>query len=186
MQLEQIDPYRWRIPKTGMMRVPGIIYCAESGIRAVAQDGSGQQVANVAMLPGILKAAMAMPDIHLGYGFPIGGVAAFDWKTGVICPGGVGYDINCGVRLATTSLTEDDIRPGLPALVNGLFQAAPSGVGATGAIRLSNADLKQVLKQGSSWAVAQGFGQESDIAHTEENGCLFQADPALLTTKALE
>ena len=186
MQLEPLDPYRWQIPKTGQMRVPGIIYASEAGIRTLNQDGSLQQVANVATLPGIVKAAMAMPDIHLGYGFPIGGVAAFDWQTGVISPGGVGYDINCGVRLATTALTENEIRPQLELLVNALFQAVPSGVGSTGPVRLSIPDLKQVLKKGSPWAVAQGFGEDADIAHTEENGCLSQADPGLLSAKALE
>ena len=186
MHLEPLDPYRWQIPKTGKMRVPGIIYTDASGITALHQDGSLQQVANVATLPGIVTAAMAMPDIHLGYGFPIGGVAAFDWKTGVISPGGVGYDINCGVRLATTALTKKDISSRLPALADALFQAVPSGVGSTGAVRLRTADLKKVLKEGSAWAVAQGFGRESDIAHTEENGCLDQADPDLLSPRALE
>jgi tRNA-splicing ligase RtcB (3'-phosphate/5'-hydroxy nucleic acid ligase) len=152
----------------------------------MSRDGSLQQVANVATLPGIVKAAMAMPDIHLGYGFPIGGVAAFDWETGVISPGGVGYDINCGVRLATTALTEDDIRPHLELLANHLFQAVPSGVGSTGPVKLSGPDLKQVLKQGSAWAVARGFGEDADIEYTEENGCLSRADPALLSPRALE
>jgi tRNA-splicing ligase RtcB (3'-phosphate/5'-hydroxy nucleic acid ligase) len=186
MQLERLDPYRWQIPKTGEMRVPGIIYSSEAGIKSLKQDGSMQQVANVATLPGIVKAALAMPDIHLGYGFPIGGVAAFDWQTGVISPGGVGYDINCGVRLATTALTQAEIHPHLEPLINHLFTAVPSGVGSTGPLRLSGTDLKQVLKQGSPWAVAQGFGQDSDIAHTEENGCLANADPNLLSKKALE
>lgn len=186
MHLEPLDPFRWQIPKTGKMRVPGIIYTDASGINALHQDGSLQQVANVATLPGIVTAAMAMPDIHLGYGFPIGGVAAFNWKTGVISPGGVGYDINCGVRLATTALTKKDISSRLPALADALFQAVPSGVGSTGPVRLGTADLKNVLKQGSTWAVAQGFGQDSDIAHTEENGCLDQADPDLLSPRALE
>jgi tRNA-splicing ligase RtcB (3'-phosphate/5'-hydroxy nucleic acid ligase) len=186
MQLEPLDPYRWQIPKTGQMRVPGIIYSSAAGIKALKQDGSVQQVANVATLPGIVKAAMAMPDIHLGYGFPIGGVAAFDWQTGVISPGGVGYDINCGVRLATTALTEDQIRPHLEPLANSLFQAVPSGVGSTGPVKLSGPDLKQVLTQGSAWAVARGFGEPSDITHTEENGCLSQADPALVSPRALE
>ncbi len=186
MQLEQIDPYRWQIPKTGDMRVPGIIYTSAAGRRVIEKDGSVQQVANVATLPGIVKAAMAMPDIHLGYGFPIGGVAAFDWNTGVISPGGVGYDINCGVRLATTGLTKDDILSRLPELADALFQAVPAGVGSSGTVRLAATDLKKVLKQGSAWAVAQGFGRDSDVAHTEENGCLEQADPELLSSRALE
>jgi tRNA-splicing ligase RtcB len=186
MHLEPLDPYRWQIPKTGQMRVPGIIYSSEAGIRAMSRDGSLQQVANVATLPGIVKAAMAMPDIHLGYGFPIGGVAAFDWDTGVISPGGVGYDINCGVRLATTALTEKEVRPHLEPLASQLFQAVPAGVGSKGSVRLSVRDLKQVLTRGSAWAVAQGFGEDSDIEHTEENGCLSQADPGLLSDRALE
>ena len=186
MQLEKIDPYRWQIPKTGDMRVPGIIYTSAAGRRVIEKDGSVQQVANVATLPGIVKAAMAMPDIHLGYGFPIGGVAAFDWNTGVISPGGVGYDINCGVRLATTGLTKNDILSHLPELADALFQAVPAGVGSSGTVRLCAADLKKVLKQGSAWAVAQGFGRDSDVAHTEENGCLEQADPELLSPRALE
>jgi len=186
MHLAPLDPFRWQIPKTGQMQVPGIIYTDASGIRALHRDGSLQQVANVATLPGIVTAAMAMPDIHLGYGFPIGGVAAFDWKTGVIPPGGVGYDINCGVRLATTALTKNEITSRLPALANALFQAVPAGVGSTGPVRLKPADLKKVLKQGSAWAVAQGFGRDADIAHTEENGCLDQADPDLISPKAFE
>ncbi len=139
----------------------------------------------MATLPGIVKAAMAMPDIHLGYGFPIGGVAAFDWDTGVISPGGVGYDINCGVRLATTALSEKEVRPHLETLANHLFQTVPSGVGSKGSVRLSVRELKQVLTQGSAWAVAQGFGEGRDIEHTEENGCLAQADPGLLSDRAL-
>ena len=186
MNLVQLDPYRWQIPKTGQMRVPGIIYSSEADIRGMRQDGSLRQVANVATLPGIVKAALAMPDIHLGYGFPIGGVAAFDWDTGVISPGGVGYDINCGVRLATTALTEKEVRPHLEPLANQLFQAVPSGVGSKGSIRLSVPDLKQVLTQGSAWAVARGFGEDSDIEYTEENGCLAQADPGRLSDRALE
>ncbi len=186
MHLEPLDPYRWQIPKTGEMRVPGIIYTDAAGINALHQDGSLQQVANVATLPGIVTAAMAMPDIHLGYGFPIGGVAAFDWKTGVISPGGVGYDINCGVRLATTALTKNEIISHLAPLADALFQAVPSGVGSTGPVRLRSADLKKVLKQGSTWAVAQGFGRDSDITHTEENGCLDQADPDLVSPRALD
>lgn len=186
MQIDPLAPYRWQIPKTGQMRVPGIIYSSESGIRAMSRDGSLQQVVNVATLPGIVKAAMAMPDIHLGYGFPIGGVAAFDWDTGVISPGGVGYDINCGVRLATTALSEKEVRPHLETLANHLFQTVPSGVGSKGSVRLSVRELKQVLTQGSAWAVAQGFGEGRDIEHTEENGCLAQADPGLLSDRALE
>ncbi|MBE9530598.1 MAG: RtcB family protein, partial [Proteobacteria bacterium] len=117
MEIKKIDKYRWELPKTGAMRVPGIIYATESMLKAEKQKEPLKQVANVATLPGILKASLAMPDMHWGYGFPIGGVAAFDWESGIISPGGVGYDINCGVRLATTSLVEKEVRPKLENLV---------------------------------------------------------------------
>ena len=130
MEIKKIDKYRWELPKTGNMRVPGIIYATESMLNADKQKEPLKQVANVATLPGILKASLAMPDMHWGYGFPIGGVAAFDWESGIISPGGVGYDINCGVRLATTSLVEKEVRPKLENLVNALFQGIPSGVGS--------------------------------------------------------
>ena len=118
MQLRQIDTYRWEIPMTGSMRVPGIVYASADMLKGSDQKEPLKQVANVATLPGILKASLAMPDMHWGYGFPIGGVAAFDWQTGVVSPGGVGYDINCGVRLAATDLVEKDVRPKLESLVN--------------------------------------------------------------------
>jgi tRNA-splicing ligase RtcB len=145
-----------------------------------------KQVANVATLPGIVGASLAMPDMHWGYGFPIGGVAAFDWQSGVISPGGVGYDINCGVRLATTTLVEKEIRPKLADLVNALFQEVPSGVGSKGSIKLSIPEEKKVLKKGSRWAVSQGFGTDEDIEHTEDGGCMPNADPDLLSKRALE
>jgi len=155
--VKKIDTYRWEVPKTGAMRVPGIIYATESMLAGSSQNEPLKQVANVATLPGILKASLAMPDMHWGYGFPIGGVAAFDWESGVISPGGVGYDINCGVRLATTSLIEKEIRPKLKALVDALFRDIPAGVGSTGSIKLSIPEVKKVLKNGSRWAVSQGL-----------------------------
>ena len=186
IELRKIDKYRWEVPKTGEMRVPGIIYASEKMLKGEKQNEPLKQVANVATLPGILKASMAMPDMHWGYGFPIGGVAAFDWETGIISPGGVGYDINCGVRLATTALVEKEVRPKLKDLVNSLYQNIPSGVGSTGSIKLSVKEEKKVLKQGSRWAVSQGFGNDMDIEHTEDNGCMPNADPDVLSNRALE
>jgi len=186
IELKRIDKYRWEVPKTGEMRVPGIIYASEQMLKGEKQNEPLKQVANVATLPGILKASMAMPDMHWGYGFPIGGVAAFDWETGIISPGGVGYDINCGVRLATTALVEKEVRPKLKDLVNALYQNIPSGVGSTGSIKLSVKEEKKVLKQGSRWAVRQGFGSDMDIEHTEDNGCMPNADPDVLSNRALE
>ncbi len=185
-ELKQIDKYRWEVPKTGAMRVPGIVYSSASMLQAEKQKEPLKQVANVATLPGIIKASLAMPDMHWGYGFPIGGVAAFDWESGVISPGGVGYDINCGVRLAVTSLVEKDVRPKLENLVNALYRGIPSGVGSTGSIKLSVSEEKKVLKQGSRWALRQGLGEDSDIEHTEDSGCMPNADPGIVSERALE
>jgi len=182
--LNRIDDYRWEIPCTGDMNVPGMVYASESLLQATDSQDAFTQVVNVASLPGIVKASMAMPDMHWGYGFPIGGVAAFDWETGIISPGGVGYDINCGVRLAGTLLTESEIRPKLESLVNALYQNIPCGVGSTGSINLSPSDQKQVLKTGSLWAVRQGLGADLDLEHTEDGGCLPDADPSEVSEKA--
>ena len=184
--INKIDKYRWQIPKTGAMRVPGIVYATESMLKGGTGNEPLKQVANVATLPGILKAALAMPDMHWGYGFPIGGVAAFDWNSGVISPGGVGYDINCGVRLAVTSLVEKEIRPKLKTLVDALFRDIPSGVGSTGPIKLSYPEEKKVLKNGSRWAVSHGLGEPSDLEYTEDGGCMENADPGIVSQRALE
>ncbi len=186
MELKKIDEYRWELPKTGAMRVPGIIFTSAAMLNTIQQEESLKQVANVATLPGILKASLAMPDIHWGYGFPIGGVAAFDWDSGIISPGGVGYDINCGVRLAGTSLIEKDVRPKLANLVNALYQNIPSGIGSKGTVKLSVKEEKKVLKEGSRWAVRQGFGDDLDIEHTEDGGCMPNADPDMVSQRALE
>lgn len=186
MEIKKIDQYRWELAKTGDMRVPGIIYATESMLEGSPQKEPLKQVANVATLPGIVKASFAMPDMHWGYGFPIGGVAAFDWESGIISPGGVGYDINCGVRLATTSLMEKEIRPKLEELVNILYQNIPSGIGSTGSIKLSISDEKKVLKEGSRWVVKQGFGTKDDLEHTEDGGCMPNADPEVISKRALE
>ena len=186
MELKQIDTYRWEVPRTGRMLVPGIVYSSADLLNAPKQNEPLKQVANVATLPGILKASLAMPDMHWGYGFPIGGVAAFDWETGIVSPGGVGYDINCGVRLAGTSLVEKEVRPRLEELVNSLYQHIPCGVGSTGTIRLSTKEEKKVLTQGSAWAVKQGYGDQADLDHTEDGGCMEGADPETVSKRALE
>tara|TARA_B100001971_G_scaffold212025_1_gene241053 strand:- start:1377 stop:2828 length:1452 start_codon:yes stop_codon:yes gene_type:complete len=186
MELKQIDKYRWELSKTGSMRVPGIVYATDEMIKGDQQNEPLKQVANVATLPGIIKASLAMPDMHWGYGFPIGGVAAFDGETGIISPGGVGYDINCGVRLATTSLVEKEVRPKQEDLVNALYQNIPSGIGSTGSIKLSISEEKKVLTHGSRWAVQQGFGIDSDLDHTEDSGCMENADPDVVSNRALE
>ncbi len=170
--LKKIDPFRWEIPKTYKrgMRVPGIIFASESMIAQIKKDNAPEQVANVATLPGIVRASMAMPDIHWGYGFPIGGVAAFDAEEGIISPGGVGYDINCGVRLLTTNLDEKDVRPRIKELVDKIFVNVPSGVGETGKLRLSFQELNKVLDQGAKWAVENGYGWDEDLERIEEGG----------------
>jgi tRNA-splicing ligase RtcB len=186
MYIRQIDTYRWEIPRSGQMLVPGIVYANADLFKIPGQDQPLKQVANVACLPGILKASLAMPDMHWGYGFPIGGVAAFDWDTGVVSPGGVGYDINCGVRLARTDLVEAEVRPRLTDLVNRLYQDIPCGVGSTGSIRLSTKEEKKVLTQGSAWAVRQGYGEQADLDHTEDGGSLPGAAPEAVSKRALE
>lgn len=187
-KLEKIDDYRWRIPMDYQqgMRVPGIIYADDKMIKSVRLDQAPQQVANVAHLPGLVGASMAMPDIHWGYGFPIGGVAASDAQEGVISPGGVGYDINCGVRLVRTDLERSDIQKHLKPLVERIFQNVPSGVGSTGKLRLSPKDEANVLRDGAAWAVSQGFGWQEDIQRTEQQGCIQGADPDALSPRALE
>ena len=186
MEIKQLDTYRWEIPRTGRMNVRGVIYSSADLMNIPGQEQPLKQVANVACLPGILKASLAMPDMHWGYGFPIGGVAAFDWDAGIVSPGGVGYDINCGVRLAGTALVEKEVRPKLADLVDGLYRTIPCGVGSTGAIRLSTKEEKKVLTRGSGWAVAQGYGNQSDLEHTEDSGCLPGAAPETVSARALE
>jgi tRNA-splicing ligase RtcB len=186
MELKKIDDFRWELPRQGSMRVPGKIFASRAMLKGAQQVEPLKQVSNVATLPGIVKASMAMPDMHWGYGFPIGGVAAFDWQKGIISPGGVGYDINCGVRLATSALEEKDVQPRLEELVNALFREIPCGIGSTGSLKLSLKEERRVLKEGSQWAVKQGFGDPSDIDNTEESGCMPNADPDAVSQRAME
>lgn len=184
--LRQIDAYRWEIPVESVpgMRVPGRIYADEALIEQIREDQAITQVANVATLPGIVGRSVAMPDIHWGYGFPIGGVAAMDLDEGVISPGGVGYDINCGVRLISTRLTEDEVRPHIEHLASSLFHNVPSGVGATGRIKLSADDLDAVLRDGAAWVVRRGLGWSRDLDRIEARGAIPGADPEQVSRRA--
>jgi tRNA-splicing ligase RtcB len=187
MKLQQIDQFRWRIPREGKMRVDGIVYADAAMMSDIRQDESLKQVANVAHLPGIVGASLAMPDIHWGYGFPIGGVAATDAEDGVVSPGGVGYDINCGVRLVASRLTRADVTPRLRDIVKTMYRRVPTGVGAHRRdLRLSTVDLKGVLRHGASWAIDRGFGRVEDLDYLEEGGALTWADPALVSERAFE
>jgi len=185
--LQRIDEVRWLLPKgyKAGMRVPGLIISTGKLIRGV-EKMSVDQLANVATLPGIYKYSLAMPDMHSGYGFPIGGVAAFDAHEGVISPGGVGFDINCGVRLLRTDLRESEVRPKLKQLVERLFFNVPSGLGSRGKVRLSPAQLDEVISMGARWAVENGYGWEEDLAHTEEGGMMEGADPSAIGRRAKE
>ena len=187
-ELKKITPNLWEIPKSGEMQVPGRIYISQSmAEKSLQNDQSLQQVINVAHLPGIQRYSLAMPDIHWGYGFPIGGVAATDIAEGVISPGGVGYDINCGVRLATTKLEYNSVKERIELLISNLFDNIPTVVGAHGAIKkLSVKELKKVLTRGSAWALENNLGESSDIDFTEENGTLKNADPDIVSARAIE
>src|SRR6266436_4820714 len=187
VELQRINDYVWEIPRQGGMRVPGRIYASEKLMAELRDDPALEQVANVAHLPGIVGHALAMPDIHWGYGFPIGGVAAVDAEEGAISPGGIGFDINCGVRLLRTALAADELGPHLARVADALYQAIPAGVGSEGAIpRLTQAEEKQMLARGAAWAVARDFGRTSDLEATEEGGCLRDADPGAVSDTALE
>lgn len=186
-ELIKIDDWRWKIEKSGKMLVEGLIFASERMIPDILRDNGHVQVRNVAHLPGIQLKSMAMPDIHWGYGFPIGGVAAMDIEEdGVISPGGVGYDINCGCRLIATNLNKSDLEGREEDLGRALFRKIPVGVGSTGAIKLSRAELKNVLRLGSRWAVQNGYGYSEDIEHTENQGCMSDADPDAVSQKAYE
>ncbi|MHB8770619.1 MAG: RtcB family protein [Syntrophales bacterium] len=185
--LQKLSDTVWELPpsyKEGM-RVPARIYATEQLIHAM-DDGVFDQVTNVACLPGIIRAAFCMPDGHWGYGFPIGGVAAMDPRSGVISPGGIGFDINCGMRLVLTNLTYDEVKPRLRDLVDRLFARIPCGVGSRGFLRLSRADFRTVMAEGSRWALNSGYGWPEDLELTEEGGCFPGADPGKVSEKAVE
>ncbi|MGD0036556.1 MAG: RtcB family protein, partial [Bacteroidota bacterium] len=186
MILKKLDDYRFVIPKSFQegMKVEGLIYANDELIIAIEKDQTLTQVANVATLPGLVGRSLAMPDAHQGYGFAIGGVAASDIEKGVVSAGGVGFDINCGVRLLASNILLDEAKPKLDALLNKLFRDIPCGTGKSGIIDLSFEQLDEVLKKGASWAVENGYGTLSDLDHIEECGTLVSADPKEVSHRA--
>jgi tRNA-splicing ligase RtcB len=187
IKVQQIDECRWRIPREGAMRTEGLIFASLQMMQDLRREQALEQVCNVATLPGIVGPSMAMPDIHWGYGFPIGGVAAFDADEGVVSPGGVGYDINCGVRLLRSNLDADQIRPHLGRLADALFRNVPSGVGSHRSdFKLSVNKEKRVLVKGAAWAVQRGFGEAADLEYIEGGGVIAGADPDMVSERALE
>ena len=183
-RLKRRGPCEWELPASGRMRVPGVIFASKELVQAM-DDKVAEQVANVASLPGIVDASYAMPDAHWGYGFPIGGVAAFDAdEGGVVSAGGVGFDISCGVRTLYTGLREADLAAVKKRLADLLFARIPAGVGSTGALRLSAAQMDAMLRGGARWAVKEGYGSEADLARIEEHGCVAGADPTAVSDMA--
>jgi len=185
---EQINEYVWELPQAydGRMRVPARIYGNEEIFEAAFRDSSVAQLMNVAMLPGIVKYAMAMPDMHQGYGFPIGGVAAFRYDQGIISPGGVGYDINCGVRMLASQIDYPALEPYLKDLITAIDRNCPSGVGGKGAVQLSDKELDDVLERGAQWALSKGYAQRDDLERTESRGCIAGAQAGTVPSRAKE
>ncbi len=185
-ELVRVDETCWEIPATARddMRVPARVFADQELLAAIAGDRALEQLENVATLPGIVEAALAMPDIHQGYGFPVGGVAAMELPDGVVSPGGVGYDINCGVRLLALPLSATELEERRVALVHELSRAIPAGAGHEGPLGLSTAELDDVLREGPRVLVARGIGREDDIERTESQGCLPAADPAAVSARA--
>ncbi|WP_400203343.1 RtcB family protein [Candidatus Methanomassiliicoccus intestinalis] len=184
--LEKIDDFRWKIPrgyKSGM-NTDAVIYSGGEMLQALREDDAPEQAANVSCLPGIVGNSLAMPDIHWGYGFPIGGVAAMDADEGVISPGGIGFDINCGVRLVRTDLEIADVQPHIKELISALFKNVPSGVGSEGLINLTKSQIDEVLLEGGEWAVRNGYGWDEDLLVTEEEGRMKNADPSKVSDKS--
>lgn len=186
--LERVDSNRWRIPQhyNTEMRVPGMVYADDELIEQIQQDNALHQVANVATLPGIVGHSLAMPDIHWGYGFPVGGVAATHADYGVVSPGGIGFDINCGVRLMSTELLYDQVRGKSDKLADELFNNLPSGVGGAGMRQLSIEKMREVMTRGAAWAIEEGYGFPEDLETTEERGCLTGADPDTVSQNAIQ
>jgi tRNA-splicing ligase RtcB len=187
MNLVKIHDFLWEIPRQGAMLVPGRVYISAPMLEELRGDPALTQVANVACLPGIVGYSLAMPDVHWGYGFPIGGVAAIDARTGVISPGGVGYDINCGVRLARTNLRYEDVAPKVDRLADALFSAVPAGVGSEGAIpSLTMEEMKHLVREGAEWALRHGYASQEDLDRTEEGGRLAMAQPEKVSEQAYQ
>jgi tRNA-splicing ligase RtcB len=184
--LQKIDDYRWEIPRgyKPCMRTSSVIFAKEAMLPSIRDDNAPEQAANVACLPGIVGKALAMPDIHWGYGFPIGGVAAFDLDAGVISPGGIGFDINCGVRCVLTNLQVSEVRPRIRELIGELFKNVPAGIGSKGVTNVAGSEIDNVLRLGGRWAVEKGYGWEEDLDATEEGGQMKNADPTKVSRKA--
>ena len=184
-KLKKVGACRWELPKDSKpgMRVPALFFLSDKLLRDV-EEGAIEQAANISFLPGIYKHSIALPDMHFGYGFPIGGVAALDFNNGGLSPGGIGFDINCGVRLLRTNLTVDQIRPKLRELLESFFRNVPSGVGETGKVKLSFSELDEVLVNGAKWAAENGYGTEKDLEFLEENGCMKGANSAKVSNEA--
>ncbi len=187
-QLKKISDSVWELPasyKQGM-RVPARIIATEKLVREM-DEAVYEQISNVATLPGIARYALCMPDGHSGYGFPIGGVAAMDvHEGGVISPGGIGFDINCGMRLVITNLTLDDVQPHLHQIVDRLYERVPAGVGSQGFLKLSRQDFRNLVEQGAPWCIEHDYGWEDDLEVTEENGCISDADASKISERAID
>ncbi|MDP3966610.1 MAG: RtcB family protein [archaeon] len=179
-----MENFRHEIKKEGGMNVPGVIYASEKIYEDIKKDRASEQVKNVAKLKGIVKESIALPDCHVGYGFPIGGVAAFDLKKGIICPGGIGYDINCSVRLLRTNLKKEDILKKQKEIVKGLYEKVPSGVGHGSPFQISYKELDKLLEGGAKYMVEKGYGIKEDYIHSEEEGCMEEADSSKVSKKA--
>jgi len=186
VQLKKLNDYTWMIEKQGSMKVPAIIYSSEKLIRNINKDNTLKQLMNVASLKGIIKHALAMPDAHEGYGFPIGGVAAFRVEDGLISPGGVGYDINCGVRLLKTNVAFEEIKNKIKDIVDEIFKRVPVGVGVGGRIKLTKEELIEVLAKGANWALEHGYALKQDLERTEEYGYMREANPEFVSDRALQ
>ncbi len=186
-QIQRISQAVWELPRSYKpgMRVPARVYATEKLLREM-DDGIFDQVTNVATLPGIVGHAYCMPDGHWGYGFPIGGLAAMDTQKGVISPGGIGFDVNCGMRLVATSLTYAEVKPRLEELVDRLFERVPAGVGTTGFVAMSQDEFRTVVEEGARWCVRKGYGIEEDLERTEEQGCMPGADATKISSRAVE
>ncbi len=186
MNLERCTDYLWKIPKEGSMRVDCYLYSSESLMKSEDLMDAVGQLKNVAHLPGIVKAAYGMPDLHWGYGFPIGGVAAFDVNDGIISPGGVGFDINCGVRLLNTQLKYDEMKKDMDRLAQRIFDEVPTGIGKDGVVTLGMKGIKHVVRKGAFWAIESGYGTEEDLKHTEENGLMQGADVSSISVQSVK
>lgn len=184
IELKKISEFEWQIPKTGAMRVPGKIFASEKLIKDMLKDNTLQQIKNVATLPGIIGSSLAMADAHNGYGFSIGGVAAFDIEKGVISPGGVGYDINCGVRMLSTNIKTSDFLKKRKEILHAIFRSVPSGVGKGGKAYTRD-EIKEVMQEGAEWAVKHKMGTKQDLVHCEEQGKVSPADPKDVSQRAV-